>query len=920
MRSFDLDSPSVLGDDRLVRGVARELVRDDDQADDAAQEAWLVALRKPPVPERRPSWLASVVRKVVGRTPRAEARRRRREQLRARPDVVPSTDEILEREALRRQVVQAVLDLDEPFRAAVLLRFFEDLPPREIARRLDVPVETVRSRLRRGLDRLRVRLDAEHDGERDVWRSGLLVLPGVFAPGLIESLTTIAASKTSHLSSFAKSVASAVTGSHFIVRALIVSAKTKAVIGTAAVVALAWVVWQWNASNDGDLGEIDAMSVSSSNDTDDSAARRAKSDAVEAEVVVDAESSVESKPVDTVVELRAKTHGPLLVRTIHKETKRPVPNAPVELYVWKGANPYANRRLIVTDDTGSILVENLPVGRVSLSCKFGGNSRGEVTGEPDATATIEVPAGYAVVGRVVDPAGDPVANADILVGSIGNDGVALTHSGTDGRFSLPHVEANSWVCVGAQKTGYRRSDFIILLDDPGAEKEVRLVLERGGTSIFGRVLQPDGEPAVHARLELNYGFGKQFERDDGARVRTPCEHRVVTDDDGRFRIDSARTGTPELVVRHGESAPWREKVELLGAGSHEMVIQLERAVTVEGRVIDAAGEPVVRAELSIGGSGLGSSHAWSAKDGAYRLTGLAPGDLPIRVRSDDHGDRTVELHGEAGKLIRHDVVLDSGARLRFRVVDSSGKPLARWSLRASALKPMYMSFERTDDDGRVEFVGCEAGKKHMVLISHPAGAKTPVRSLHDVVPSEEWVEIRIADDELELGTLIGRVVDAKGSPLGGATVSAWRKGVVASTGIETCDNETGAFRIHPLSSGDYSITVSAAGHPRLVVPAVVPPSETTDLGEIRLPIGGHCIVKLSRAPSRENEFHVVANLEDSSQRSWLTIAGNEAKSEPLAPGRWTVQIRGKTFRKNSVTIDVRANETTTTELSIEIVD
>jgi hypothetical protein len=61
-------------------------------------------------------------------------------------------------------VVKAVLELDEPYRSTVLLRYYEDLPPRDIAKAMKIPVETVRTRLKRSLALLRAGLDAEHRG------------------------------------------------------------------------------------------------------------------------------------------------------------------------------------------------------------------------------------------------------------------------------------------------------------------------------------------------------------------------------------------------------------------------------------------------------------------------------------------------------------------------------------------------------------------------------------------------------------------------------------------------------------------------------------------------------------------------------------------------------------------------------------
>ena len=55
----------------------------------------------------------------------------------------------------------AVLELDEPFRQVVLLRYFEQHTPKEIAHLLGIPGATVRSRLSRALEKLRVSLDQE---------------------------------------------------------------------------------------------------------------------------------------------------------------------------------------------------------------------------------------------------------------------------------------------------------------------------------------------------------------------------------------------------------------------------------------------------------------------------------------------------------------------------------------------------------------------------------------------------------------------------------------------------------------------------------------------------------------------------------------------------------------------------------------
>src|SRR4029077_7953260 len=81
----------------------------------------------------------------------------------------PSPAEILAREAARTRVVEAVLALEDPYRATALPRYSDNLQPRAIAQRHAVPVETVRTRLKRAFEMLRLRLDREFEGGRSAW-------------------------------------------------------------------------------------------------------------------------------------------------------------------------------------------------------------------------------------------------------------------------------------------------------------------------------------------------------------------------------------------------------------------------------------------------------------------------------------------------------------------------------------------------------------------------------------------------------------------------------------------------------------------------------------------------------------------------------------------------------------------------------
>lgn len=168
----------LLAEGDFVRALARQLIAGAD-ADDVAQEAWLAVLRQRPAGLREPrSWLARLVQRLAANRARSERRRTRRErevgERIARE--APSTDSILACEQVRQRVVAAVLALDEPFRGTVLARFYECLDSAAIAARDGVEVATVRSRLKRGIERLRAKLDSEHAGQRGAWAAPLALL------------------------------------------------------------------------------------------------------------------------------------------------------------------------------------------------------------------------------------------------------------------------------------------------------------------------------------------------------------------------------------------------------------------------------------------------------------------------------------------------------------------------------------------------------------------------------------------------------------------------------------------------------------------------------------------------------------------------------------------------------------------------
>lgn len=182
-----------------IRSLALRLVRDAATADDLVQETLLAALERKPDADRpvRP-WLGRVLRNRAALRRRGERRRSEREERAARAETLPSSEELVERADQQRRVVEAVMGLGDPYRSILLLRYYEGLEPRDIARRQGRPAGTVRSQLQRGHELLRAALDRANGGDRRAWCLALVplaaeeaVAAGVSGASLVASLAAM---------------------------------------------------------------------------------------------------------------------------------------------------------------------------------------------------------------------------------------------------------------------------------------------------------------------------------------------------------------------------------------------------------------------------------------------------------------------------------------------------------------------------------------------------------------------------------------------------------------------------------------------------------------------------------------------------------------------------------------------------------
>lgn len=167
----------LLGNAGWIQTLARSLVRDAATADDLVQETWLLALRRPasegPPPRR---WLSKVLTRLAGQRARSEAGRRLREQRDTGAAESESPDELALAAERHRLLAEAVTRLPEPLRSTLVLRYLRGCEPAEIARLQGLPAGTVRWRLKRAREELRLDLDRRLGGGPGTWLAALAPL------------------------------------------------------------------------------------------------------------------------------------------------------------------------------------------------------------------------------------------------------------------------------------------------------------------------------------------------------------------------------------------------------------------------------------------------------------------------------------------------------------------------------------------------------------------------------------------------------------------------------------------------------------------------------------------------------------------------------------------------------------------------
>lgn len=473
-----------------------------------------------------------------------------------------------------------------------------------------------------------------------------------------------------------------------------------------------------------------------------------------------------------------------------------------------------------TDAHGVFQIAGLPAGRFDLEARAAGFAPRQVPGleVPEGQGdhelgTVLLRTGAVLEGRVSDPQGNPIAEAEVRAASGGRGEpifVLLARgnaepdawTGADGWFRVPDLVPGQPVHVAIRRRGFGAADL------PGVvpPAEPLAVTLHPALRLSGRVVDPGGEPVAGARIVLT----AEWQR-GGAMSMRSAGH-AESDEEGRFLFEDVEPGTVRLMA----FAEGRQPAELGGIAAppgkdvEGIELVLAPGAVVEGRVLDAAGKPVAGAMVQPVESEMGarmrmSSGGATDGDGLYRIEGLAPGTRSIEAQ-DGQGRRAVgELEVRPGTN-RLDLRFRGGHEIAGRVLDPEGAPAAGAEVALTSAGRMggeQQTVSGTDGAFRLDDV--EDGE-YRLLASKEGYARTESDPLRVAGAAVSGIEIRLQAG----GALTGRLLGLDADELPRVGVRAMSRGAPFQAQQSGADYE-GRYRIPNLGPGEWLVVAEVHG-------------------------------------------------------------------------------------------------------------
>jgi|GEM_PF-1840967 len=198
-----------------------------------------------------------------------------------------------------------------------------------------------------------------------------------------------------------------------------------------------------------------------------------------------------------------------------------------------------------------------------------------------------------VSGSVVNEKGEPIADAEVLVGKRAFGDSREVKTAADGTFVARGCVPGKTVLTASAK-GYAATTIGI---EATTNSEPHRLILRAGFALRMRVVGPEGEPVAGANVWLN--TMARMNPDDDKDPLVQAEFAPRTDKDGRVEWNEAPKEELTFDI-HGTGYMRKNEVKIAANGV-EQIVRLDPALTISGTVRDAEkGSPIPKFKIITG--------------------------------------------------------------------------------------------------------------------------------------------------------------------------------------------------------------------------------------------------------------------------------------------------------------------------------
>ena len=501
----------------------------------------------------------------------------------------------------------------------------------------------------------------------------------------------------------------------------------------------------------------------------------------------------------------------------------------------------------------------------------------------------------------------------------------MLRAGADGTFRFPHLAAEIPAFAAAPGTFAAQAK--------AAEGRVPTLTLPPRLGVKGVVVDEAGQPVAGAHLKAtpvaSLSMRKLAALLSGGFARSAAS--------GRFQLSRLASGIAyDLRVQRQGFAPARLQVPAGAAGAAggpapDLRVVLHPGRTAFGVVIDSGRRPVAGAQVTLRATPPAdlAARMREARDplrfpgvtdaaGRFAVKNLPAGTFDLAVRARGFAPLTVPalaLPDGTGTSDLGTVLLAPGGAIRGVVSDAQGEPVADAEVRALGADRDGLSFVLgeaestglfTAADGSFALEDLAPGRTLDLVVTHPGYGPASAPGVAVPTPSPLRIVLR------PTARVAGRVIDADGKPVAGATVGVFEdaRGFSSSRSMgadpkqEIADDE-GGFVFADVPPGAFGLSAEAPRHQSAELRGLeVKPGQELAGVEIVLPAGAAVegrVLSPEGSPVANARVAVAeasrgGTFSFSSQRAG-TDADGHYRIEGIAPGPHTLQAQAEGYRR-----------------------